>query len=245
MSSEEPTSIHLKYRTRKLVVFTVFATLLVVALLLNLWNFVLNQTNIPELTIQYSKLTKDKQVGNVVSIENTNEVQHIQGRDLTALLVDEDYHRYFESTIKSCLSSYCYSDNVVYEDKSTINRIGILSPTNIGETTILQMILDTPVGNDKHYEFIVDSHVPAYGYGKNHGWSKIIRVVRSILPHAYSLLLRKYAVEHISTDLFDRQVRQLMRWHCRLSHVAAHTAMLSGLYFAILFCIFWGLFWCH
>lgn len=33
-----------------------------------------------------------------------------------------------------------------------------------------------------------DTHVPPYGYGKNHGWSRIIRISRKILPHALSLI---------------------------------------------------------
>jgi hypothetical protein len=34
----------------------------------------------------------------------------------------------------------------------------------------------------------LDTHVPAYGYGKNHGWSRIIRITRHLLPHSLSLL---------------------------------------------------------
>ena len=70
----------------------------------------------------------------------------------------------------------------------------------------------------------LNSHVPAYGYGKNHGWSRIVRFVSKVPEHSYALLSRQ---ENPRKDKYARQIKQIVRWHCRLNHVAAHTAMLS------------------
>ena len=46
----------------------------------------------------------------------------------------------------------------------------------------------TGAKNALNTEVVIDSHVPAYGYGKNHGWSRIIRIVRPLSEHALSLV---------------------------------------------------------
>jgi hypothetical protein len=73
------------------------------------------------------------------------------------------------------------------------------------------------------------SNVPAYGYGKNHGWTRIVRIVRKVLPHALSLIANvdNASVRDITTALMANQIKQLVRWHCRVSHVAAHTKVLT------------------
>lgn len=107
-------------------------------------------------------------------------------------------------------------------------------------------------------DIVVTSHVPVYGYGKSHGYTKLIRFV--ILPlslaayDAYtcmSLLSTMTGGDGISiadSSLRGSQsiimkpasamtpptpasigmvLRLMMRWHCRLSHVAAHTATVT------------------
>eukprot|EP01038_Epipyxis_sp_PR26KG_P006904 gene6904-9456_t len=129
----------------------------------------------------------------------------------------------FETTLKSCLGKSCFDDSV-----NGIQRIGLLSPDKKSMEIILKMIKSTNFQstNKITVELVVDSHVPAYGYGKNHGWSRIIRLVTGIVPHAYSIL-KSTTDNQVKPELFALQIRQLMRWHCRLSHVAAHTAMLT------------------
>ena len=59
-------------------------------------------------------------------------------------------------------------------------------------------------------EILTDTHVPAYGYGKNHGWSRIIRIYRRLLPHSISLLKAVAGnVANISQDSIEMQVRYL------------------------------------
>ncbi len=158
----------------------------------------------------------------------------------------------FERTIRSCLGSYCMDErfpdpNNLEGDK--IQRIGILSPDNRFDWQKFAdsvQLLDVKRNSAKP-RVIASTHVPAYGYGRNHGWSKIVRIVDDIDIQAY-LLLKHNKVNDNFIDLFGvqvsllrnlilicfvihilSQIRQLLRWHCRLNHVAAHTSMLTGI----------------
>lgn len=55
---------------------------------------------------------------------------------------------------------------------------------------------------------------------------------RQPIPHALAMLRPLVESRDINTAegkmILDTQVRQIVRWHCRLSHVAAHTKMLTG-----------------
>ena len=101
------------------------------------------------------------------------------------------------------------------------------------------------------------SHVPPYGYGKSHGLTKIVKfmpqpVLLQVIDALKALLGPMVSIDTITMeDMYvlansfvhaafgslttphpfhvNRQVglTQIMRFHCRLSHVAAHTASLS------------------
>lgn len=149
----------------------------------------------------------------------------------------------FDSTIRSCLSSDCFDDPVKMDDGVKRTRIGLLSPDSRGMHIFSQMLHQAINKNvNDTYNFEHDTHVPPYGYGKNHGWSKIIRLVSRLAPHAQDLLMTKHKSDRVDYSqgnqihqvnvkvnpvLYEKQLRQLIRWHCRLSHVAAHTAMLT------------------
>jgi hypothetical protein len=82
-------------------------------------------------------------------------------------------------------------------------------------------------------ELIKTSHVPPYGYGKTHGFTKILRfTVMPLSLAALDLVLAEIEKSHISKDTVSfsdvqQALKQLIRWHCRLSHVAAHTALMT------------------
>jgi len=156
----------------------------------------------------------------------------------------------FDSTLRSCLSDECYNSPVTYKDGVKRDRIGFLAPDPRGMDTLLGM-LNKAAKKDlaKDFNVVLDTHVPPYGYGKNHGWTRIVRFVHRVTPQAASLLRRMqtsepsgdtttttataaatasdFAASGITPSLYELQVRQLIRWHCRLSHVAAHTRMLT------------------
>ena len=73
------------------------------------------------------------------------------------------------------------------------------------------LIIPNVVGgkNAKDTELTVDSHVPAYGYGKNHGWSRIIRLVRPLSEHAIDLLSQSNnggSSQQLNTQVIEAQV---------------------------------------
>lgn len=147
----------------------------------------------------------------------------------------QDIEAKFVSTIRNCLGSFCFDEKVSKSGGLAVDRIGILSPPMSGEKTLMKMIQKSAgkelASSASKIEIIDENHVPAYGYGKNHGWTRIIRLVHRVVPHSM-VLATKASLKHdgdtaITTKLIDAQVRQLTRWHCRLSHVAAHTRMLS------------------
>lgn len=127
----------------------------------------------------------------------------------------------FDPTIRSCLGSKCFDMPAQGRD-----RIGLLALPSSGADSLLKIIQRIqPNLHPGNAEILYENAVPAYGYGKNHGWSRIIRLVRSPLLQALQLLSDKQSFESFE---LESQVRQLVRWHCRLSHVAAHTRMLTG-----------------
>jgi hypothetical protein len=101
-------------------------------------------------------------------------------------------------------------------------------------------------------EILFTSQVPVYGYGKSHGFTKLIRVVVLPLPLAvgdfylYSVnamqanegrengdsleMIDKDAIQNTApptASVINRYLQLILRWHCRLSHVSAHTSMFT------------------
>jgi hypothetical protein len=152
----------------------------------------------------------------------------------------------FDSTLRNCLGTKCFDERPT---KSPVDRVGLLGTEASGVDHINDCLLellgvkysDTDELSIQSYEkdrrepvprIIQSSHVPAYGYGKNHGWNRIIRVVRRPTYQAVDLLGKRGLLGAQNSgrteQLVSAQVRQLVRWQCRLSHVAAHTKMLTG-----------------
>lgn len=100
-------------------------------------------------------------------------------------------------------------------------------------------------GDAHHHpiEFIRTSHVPPYGYGKTHGLTKVIRLVPKPLVMGVADALQQIIVNSEShhdlpgePELHQKDItlidlkavlRQFMRFHCRLSKLAAHTAIMN------------------
>ena len=103
---------------------------------------------------------------------------------------------------------------------------------------------------DYDIDVIDTTHVPPYGYGKTHGYTKIVRlqfdsvllevadIIQTLLSNkknnkekeeepSSSLLQQQQQVMMLQDDDWHVVLRQVMRFHCRLSHVAAHTALLT------------------
>lgn len=71
-----------------------------------------------------------------------------------------------------------------------------------------------------------------YGYGKTHGYTRIVRIVpQPLLLGATNTLkaalesMPSLSLNDISLNDLKASLRQQVRYHCRLNHIAAHTAM--------------------
>jgi hypothetical protein len=101
----------------------------------------------------------------------------------------------FTSTLRSCIGPECFDETVRQSDGSNIDRVGLLSPALSGGKEIRNLLMrlgkqsETGRKSKKPFiDLIYDTHVPAYGYGKNHGFSRIIRLSRKIIPHTVALV---------------------------------------------------------
>lgn len=134
----------------------------------------------------------------------------------------------YDSTMRNCYGKFCFDESVKIDSHNKIDRVGLLAIPQSGGELILQLIGHVGEG----FELIdttLTSNVPCYGYGKNHGWTRLVRIARRLLPHALSLVANVDNATVLGTTnaLLDSQIKQLVRWHCRVSHVAAHTKVLT------------------
>lgn len=147
------------------------------------------------------------------SEERTKQTQDNQGSTITVTPILnslEIMSSTFESTLRSCLGPNCFDDKVSLPDGSLIDRVGLLAPLHSGGEDILNLVLnliETPKGQP--IDLVLETHVPAYGYGKNHGWSRIIRLHRKIAPHALSLTARFRLDETVPNNFSNESVSAL------------------------------------
>lgn len=156
-------------------------------------------------------------------------------------LLHEDW---FTDTIKSCVpgdTKKCKEFIPDPIDKAKkVQRVALVAPPGDISGSLLnrleQVMLQHNHRSKKEHLLDIDvvetTHVPPYGYGKTHGWTKIIRLVPQPLTLEVTDALQNVlepGESHRNITLLDLKagMRQILRFHCRLSHVAAHTATLS------------------
>lgn len=146
-------------------------------------------------------------------------------------------HEYmFRDTIKSCLPKSNKHCKLFIPENTTTQRVAVIAPPgdmanafqHLLELAVDQAQLKTKVD----IALIPTTHIPPYGYGKTHGWTRIIRIVpQPLLLGTTNALLAAMDVgepfDSITVDDIKAGLRQQIRYHCRLSHVAAHTALWS------------------
>jgi hypothetical protein len=157
----------------------------------------------------------------------------------TKILPPLSNEKRFFDTFRSCLSPQKCFQHV--PDGSQVQRIAILSPpgtlfndfVDILKKALLAHYSNSMEEMNAAIKLLPSSHVPPYGYGKNHGLTKIIRVHSSLITQVMDTLQfqkqqqrQPKALENLANDA-SQTMRQVIRWHCRLSHVAAHTALLN------------------
>jgi hypothetical protein len=134
-------------------------------------------------------LESGKSVGGS-SFDAVDEEFSIVNRSLaTAQLEDslkelQSIRKEFDSTLKSCLGAYCMTE--IFDNAE---RIGFLTPDPTHFSFLSPTIEDlNHLGkNIDAQRFAVQHNVPPYGYGRNHGWTKIIRFADNIVVQAYRI----------------------------------------------------------
>lgn len=223
------------------VISMVFVTGVIFGGLLVSSNFVhISTTSIPVKSVSINEVFNDTEITSNIeyprSLLKKDKIIHVSmsdfnsAADSTVPINLRNVEANYESTFRSCLGANCFAEPVISRSAKKQVRIGLLAPDLSGAEAVLKMLRHVGLHDNDDVEVVLDTHVPAYGYGKNHGWSRIIRLVRRLGPHSSSLLQSSGnpTLSENEEVLLDAQVRQLMRWHCRLSHVAAHTAMLTS-----------------
>ncbi|KAL7580944.1 hypothetical protein ACA910_005761 [Epithemia clementina (nom. ined.)] len=172
--------------------------------------------------------------------------------NLPSLQPESVYH----GTFKSCLPDINKSHHAQEEEKgkskqncreyiipkSSRQRVAFIHPPGaIGNQVlrIIQVIADYHEKRAMKTDYVIDvidtSHVPPYGYGKTHGYTKIIRLeshplVLEVADVVLTLWLQDEEEEQQEEQMMEDwriALRQIVRFHCRLSHVSAHTALLT------------------
>lgn len=143
----------------------------------------------------------------------------------------------FLSSVKSCLPSESGKCKTYVPEPSPgtskkVHRVAILSSSNLAPPRQEHIAFAPQDVPDLDVSF--RASVPPYGYGKTHGLTKIVRWQHQPLLQEATHALQRAVVEANQSDqtiitLADLKaaLRQVLRFHCRLSHVSAHTAILS------------------
>ena len=157
---------------------------------------------------------------------------------------DDLQHKAFFATLKSCQWTETPDKCLRYvPEGTTTERIAVLRPPGaIGFLfeKFVNEVVKVHRDESTDIELIPTSNLPPYGYGKTHGYTKLIRlatlplrlaaadmVLDQTMPHHDKGSKSAVKVSAIKTDDIKQAVRQNVRWHCRLSHVAAHTSILT------------------
>mmetsp|Transcript_24994 Transcript_24994/g.30741 ORF Transcript_24994/g.30741 Transcript_24994/m.30741 type:complete len:389 (+) Transcript_24994:391-1557(+) len=183
---------------------------------------------------------------NIISPQNLSQNQRVNDHGIHQHVEEPDRislsnEQLFLQTIKDCTDEAKCGHHI--PNGSKVQRIAIHSPPSAATGAFFDMIegaLLTYYNNDKQamsqkIELIRSTHVPPYGYGKSHGYTKIIRVMYTpILKEVFETLSAlaiengpEFFEEMWDKSLIEQSLRQIVRYHCRMSHVAAHTAMLN------------------
>lgn len=177
---------------------------------------------------QHSSLAMDVRKGRHMRVVNVMALEH---------------EEMFQSTIKSCLPSEKQNCKTFMptpkEGEESVQRVAVITPPGTVATSLLKKVEQIAFEHnhlesksEPEIDLIPRSNVPPYGYGKTHGLTKIIRVIPQPLvlevTDALQIMLGPgESYRKITLDDLKAALRIILRFHCRLSHVAAHTAILS------------------
>jgi hypothetical protein len=174
-----------------------------------------------------------------------NKIVHLKDPAQIIYIKPLAHESILSGTMKSCLPQSNPKCKTFISPDYNIQRVVLLAPPG-DMTSLLLRLLEVVVGraqkrrqleNEKReikmedrqmeIELVSTTHMAPYGYGKTHGWTRIIRVVPEpfLLGVTNSLQSFRHSQHDITFEDLKASLRQQVRFHCRLSHVAAHTAL--------------------
>jgi hypothetical protein len=153
----------------------------------------------------------------------------------------------FRRSIRSCLPNInlqcqTYVPHHLDDKKqssSSSARVALLAPPgDLGDwifrwvSQLVDSIPTSYLGDHVQMDLQRVTHVPPYGYAETHGWTKVLRVLpRSLLLGAADAIRGTLVLGQTQQSLSLRDLkmalRQILRYHCRISDLATHTAVLT------------------
>ena len=142
----------------------------------------------------------------------------------------------FPSQNKKCMT---FVPEPLQAGTERVQRVALIAPPgrlSSGLNNHMKIVAD---GFNSHanrkepkIEIIVTSHVPPYGYGKSHGLTRIVKlmpqpILLQVTDALRAVLGHNQTVQSITFEDLQVALLQMLRFHCRLSHVAAHTASMT------------------
>ena len=160
---------------------------------------------------------------------------------------DLDHEHLMHKTIKDCLPSVnkkckTFVPESLQQDTEKRQRVALIVPPGKIASALqnhMSILADeynheNQNTNHEHHkiDIIETTHVPPYGYGKSHGLTRIVKlkpqpILLQVTDALNALLSPTQNAETITFEDLQVGLLQIMRFHCRLSHVAAHTASLT------------------
>ena len=232
-----------KYRRRRrnpLVRGLVFAvaTVALLFVLLSVIRPATGRTPVQEVSQQAPLLRQQQKQPSVMP--NTM----IQGQVVRDMAHEPAMHQ----TIRDCLPAHNKKCKTFVPEPITgadsaekVQRVALIAPPGKLSARVLQYMQaiaqdfnqrpHRPPGNDAKIHVFETTHVPPYGYGKSHGLTKIVKLMPQPILLQVTDTLETLSLEEpsqtVSGDDLQVALLQVLRFHCRLSHVAAHTASLT------------------
>lgn len=211
-----------------------------------LWGFLSLVSLSMTMTIMKSRELMDHHVVHVVAKDSIGNIpiKAMKSIDPERL----EHERMFTDTLKNCMPGTEQNGNEnktkkkckTFVPEGSKERIAIMAPPGTMDASLLQFIRIVLMKGEKgdeiaatQVEVIPATNMAPYGYGKTHGYTRVVRIVpQPLLLGATNTL--KAALQSSSSSLslnditlndLKAAMRQQIRYHCRLNHIAAHTAM--------------------
>jgi hypothetical protein len=160
-------------------------------------------------------------------------------------LAELKHEKQFHDSIRSCLPANEKKCKTYIPDAASgskrVQRVALIAlPGDVRSSLALrldhlkQLHNERATEADPEIDVILRASVPPYGYGKTHGLTRIVRIhprplaleattaLQSALDSSEGMVMTSITLADLKAAL-----RLVLRFHCRLSHVSAHTAILS------------------